>query len=207
MFRLLLRAKRMQYVVDRLTSRVSSSAKSPRFGTSLKLQHMSRHFVSSINLHFSTSVTEACASLSKRLTLMETALDSDHTNHTQSIFSFRDYHAKVLDRMRQSLFLRKRYEEVLKLIEDIFEHILRSAKMAQEETPSHDDTRELLISLTKKISIFVRVCRGLEANDGRSVEGKIGTASYSDSQDHGHGDTTSIGVLLLALDMNDFFND
>ena len=217
-FRLLLRVQRMLFATKSLVNdtralRLCSQRLSrkcdwePSFrpkGRSkstywLKLSLLSRHFVSCISNYFFNGVSNHWSRLIRRLASINKDLVNQDGGFVEGIYALRDFHNQVLDRIMLTLFLRKRQIEVMKLLEEIFETILRFAnqKMHDATLEAEAGLNELYESLYKKITIFVRSCRAL------SEKSRPGGA-----RSDGHGvstDENTVGQLLLSLNMNDFY--
>ena len=215
-FKLLLRAKRMHFVVDQL-SRDTTARKNIhglRESVSLRLRVESHHFVSAVCTYFYEGVEANWIDLERRLQYIEKVLDHqsdlDHQcdmNH-DSVSKLRDFHEQLLDRLMFTLLLRKRQAEVMKLLEEIFGLILRFAGEVRtaSQTSTEAGLTELYEIFRKKVNVFIKVCRGLSERRGQG--GTKGTGHIEelwrqdDLNEDGHN---RIGQLLLKFEMNDFY--
>ena len=122
------------------------------------------------------------------------------TESIGSISALRAFHEQLLDNMMLALLLRKRQEQVMGLLEEIWGFVLRFAWLVnsrdEESTnPAADKTDieigQLHTQFRRKVRVFVEVCRGLSERTPR---------------DH---DMAGIGLgmehLVLMFDMNGFY--
>lgn len=196
----------MQFVVNRLTrGRVALSKISANSRTYLKMCHLCQQLVASLNQFFSANVSKVITAMNRRLQEIEESLEDGNIQTHEDLYRFRDFHMGVLDGLREALFDRKRYTEVLKLINDMFETILHLAKLSREGPPSAEISKELYDSLAMKTSIFIRVCKGLVEDPGHQKTVRSRDSPASSQGKVVKSDMSPIRELLLILQMNDFF--
>ena len=205
-FKLLLRAARMLFVVNQLF-RDTNPRIAIRHGsdpTSRSFRIESHHFVSAICRYFFNGVQSNWEILHRRLKDLDKALDSPVTSHGDSLDKLREFHENLLDRLMFALMLRKRQAQVKKLIEDIFSLILLFARHVRTEATTPDichlgfkiDVKETYEKFKKKVRVFIGVCRDLSERRGEG-----GDAHDDLSEDGG----STIGQLLLEFEMSGFY--
>ena len=208
LFKLLLRAKRMQFAVDQLSRDLAhkSQISHPRSKICLRFRTQSCHFVSAVCAYFYSSVAAEWTHLERKLKYIESVLDKGYSN-TESVSKLCDVHEHFLDRLTFTLLLRKRHAEVMKLLEDIFGLILRfMSYLRTTSQPIEADLSNMYAAFQTKVKVFINVCRGLSERRGYG-----GTKSKNETQDSrrrryptedGHN---KICLLLLNFEMNDFY--
>ena len=203
-FKLLLRATRMLFVVNQLFRDTN-----PRFAvrhgadsTSKFFRTESHHFVSAICRYFFNGVQENWDVLKQRLEGVDKALDRDDTSDVDSLHELRDFHENLLDRLMFTLILRRRQAQVMKLLEEIFSLILVFARHTRTEATGYSDFKTDLTGtyekFKKKVRVFIGVCRGLSERRGEG-----GTKGYDAGVSEDGGNT--IGRLLLDFEMSGFY--
>ena len=206
-FRLLLRAARMLFVVGQLfrnTNATSAECRSVDVLThSFRIE--SQHFVSATCNYFFEGVHANWTKLEEKLGNVERMLDQDGT---ESLSNLREFHERTLDRMMFALILRKRQEQVMKLLEEIFSLVLQLAKHVRLrqtastmlESTDGAELKALHARFRKKVRVFVSVCRGLSE---RRVP--RATTSLHEAGSRKEDEENTMGHLLLSLDINDFY--
>ncbi|KAK2606082.1 hypothetical protein QQS21_003477 [Conoideocrella luteorostrata] len=211
-FKLLLRTLRMLYVVNQLYRDTNSRLKTwYEDDASYRFVRESQHFVSSIASYFLDSgvaipwqmFERKLASI--RVELNRHDLSSDDRATCSSPSQVRDMHSLVLDRLMFALFLRKRQQPVLKLLEEIFAIILVYAKHSRlqalgrsNEAAWKVEPPKLYAEFKKKLQVFITVCRGL--SEKARVSNKRPTEGIT-FEDFGIGDDSLIAQLLTKLDI------
>ena len=211
-FKLILRAKRMVFVVEQLATDIFAQRplSNPQEKLHLRFRQQAHHFVSSICTYFFESIATHGQRLDNRLAATEAVLDHDDLSG-DSISKLRTFHDCVLDEIMFSLFLRKRQSEVLQLLEDIFGLILQFAGSIREsgsrngkmEKTAGPNPTELLQSFQKKAKIFVAVCRGL--SERKTPKDTTETKEFHTPGSAGEPENGSISQLLLRFEMNGFY--
>ena len=205
-FRLLLRATRMLFVVNQLFRDTN-----PRFAvrhgedsTSQLFRIESHHFVSAICRYFFNGVQANWEILKQRLEGIDKALDRDDTSDVDSLRELRDFHENVLDRLMFTLILRRRQAQVMKLLEEIFSLILVFARHTRTEVTGYSDFKtdlaETYEKFKKKVRVFIGVCRGLSERRGEG-----GTKGYDAGGELSEDGGNTIGRLLLDFEMSGFY--
>lgn len=216
-FKLLLRAIRMLFVVNQLFRDLTGRYMANRMNVDLLLQSFrikSHHFVTTMCAYFFDGVQANWIILLRKLEDVEKRLDQEATD---SLSSLQEFHVIVLDRIISALILRKRQAQVKELLEEIFSLVLQFARYLRLENAASDEAEKLVhkmeLSATceqfeKKVRLFVNVCRGLSARRGLG-----GTTIQCDHHELSKnmktkedGDNT-IGQLLLKLEMSGFYSD
>ena len=213
-FKLLLRAQRMTFVVNQLHR--GSMGRSPDFHRTVAARFTieAHHFVASTCGYFFDGVTGDWAIFDQKLGKIERGLEDDDADGAESIQLLRNYHDKILDRIMFALILRKRQEQVMKLLEEIFSSILRFASIMRSDSTDaakREDKEkriaEIFETFRKKVRVFVSVCRGLSERRGSGGTKKHGSADdlfTKDDADEDGGNT--IGQLLLKLEFSGYYS-
>lgn len=211
-FKLILRAKRMVFVVEQLAADILTQRplSHPQERLYLRFRQQAYHFVSSICTYFFESMATHRQRLDNRLAATEAVLDHDHLSG-DSIAKVRTFHDSVLDGIMFSLLLRKRQSEVLQLLEDIFGIILQfagsirilEARNGKTEKTDRPNSTELFQSFQKKAKIFVAVCRGL--SERKTPKDMTETKDFQTPGSAGEPENGSINQLLLRFEMNGFY--
>lgn len=221
LFKLLLRVTRMLYVVNQLFQdardcglgrRGNENASSAPIVQRFRIEGY--HFVSAVaGYFFDVGVGETWRIFDDKLEEIEKKLDDDYaSSELEGLHQLRDYHERVLDRIMFALLLRKRQEQVMVLLEEIFTAILTFARISRasalggESGPSEDlELSELYARFRKKVGVFISVCRGLSerrgVGGGKSKEGH----GLFGKQDMGEDGGNTIGMLLLRLEMSGYY--
>ena len=205
-FKLLLRATRMLFVVNQLFRDTN-----PRFAarhgadsTSKFFRIESHHFVSAICRYFFNGVQANWDILKQRLEGIDKALDRDDTSDVDSLHELRDFHENLLDRLMFTLILRRRQAQVMKLLEEIFSLILVFARHIRTEATGSSDFKTDLTGtyekFKKKVRVFIGVCRGLSERRGEG-----GTKGYDAGGELSEDGGNTIGRLLLDFEMSGFY--
>lgn len=219
-FRLLLRVLRMTFVVNQLfrdTNRLARDREDPGDAT-LRFVREAQHFVASVSTYFlDTGIAVPWRVFEQKLDKVERDLHrpttSSSSDEIQSPDKLQELHSLVLDRIMLALFLRKRQQPVLKLLEDIFNLILRFAKYVrlkwmgigrEEDVRAGADPSALYAEFKKKVQIFITVCRSL-SEKARRTDGKRGREDRIFKEQYGTGDDSMVAQLLVKLDMCDYY--
>ena len=209
-FKLLLRVKRMLFVVNQLASNVRSRAKNKNH-VDLFTQRFSfeaHHFVTTINEYFfGVAIGATWSGFERDIADIERKLDNDETAYQVSshegVHQLHVRHEEVLDRMLFGLLLRKRQEQAMMVLEEIFRTILRFVKTKQEMNPyqsrgmpSFDSKQDWYHQFRNNVRIFIEVCKGLS-------DKQVGYTARQSAVRSGAG---NIDQLLLMLEMNNFYS-
>ena len=185
-FKLLLRVLRMLYVVNQLF--IGSNWTMRLYGYELQDEEYrfvreAQNFVSSIAAYFlGTGVTKPWDAFTEKLAEIENSLYKSHTtNEVPSPDQICETHNQVLNHIMSALFLRKRQQPVMGLVEDIFSCILTYAKLSKTEDAGTLEHKQAILELyhefKKKVQQFITVCRGL--TEKTKVETKEGDGLLS----------------------------
>jgi len=213
-FKVLLRAVRMIFVVSQL---YRGSIGRPLHEHSTVIQRFkveAHHFVSATCGYFFDGVTENWAIFERMLGKIEKHLDDYDAGDNEGIQFLRNYHEKVLDRIMFALIIRKRQEQVMKLLEDIFSSILRFASTLQSSATIETERRqmetkvlEIYERFRKNVRVFISVCRGLSERRGQGGTKRHNSDDnlfVNEDADEDGGNT--IGQLLLKLEMSGYYS-
>ncbi|ROW14633.1 hypothetical protein VPNG_03239 [Cytospora leucostoma] len=205
-FKLMLRVLRVQSVVDQLFRDVS-----PRLtggadpgNISLRFRIEAHHFISNVARYFvDTGIERPWRRFGAWLGKVEQGLgDNDPSGAPSTVSPDRlgEQHERTLDEIMLALLLRKRQQPVLKLLEEIFTVILQFAKCrarAQGGQKLEQEMREIYKTFRHKVEVFISVCRGMTEKSGYAtkINGELG----------GRAEENSIVMLLLLLDMSNYY--
>ncbi|GKU01343.1 gamma-tubulin complex component 6 [Fusarium langsethiae] len=218
-FQLLLRIMRMVYVVNQLFRDVN--ARTSRWADpediSFRFTREAHHFVSGITSFFmDAGVAIPWQAFEAKLDKIQADLkDPLNTkgspDNVESPDRLREFHSRVLDRIMLSLFLRKRQQPVLNLLEEIFSAVLEYAKFSRmkaiekNQAPDSGETQEmhrLYKKFKTKVQIFITVCRAL-TEKSRSTSNKV--SDDLGLKQEGIGEDHMVAQLLMKLDMSDYY--
>ena len=207
-FKHLLRSTRMLFVVNQMFQDTQASSLGHKSVCHLmrSFRIESHHFVSALCNYFYEGVRMNWAKLEKKLEDVENDLTQDSV---ETLSNLRDFHERVMDRMMFALILRKRQRQVMKLVEEIFGLVLQFAKhvrfrvqaaLGLEMIDDEIDLRKLHERFRKKVRVFVSVCQGLSERRGQG-----GSMSQPLHEEQSEDGGSSVGHLLLKLDINGFY--
>jgi len=222
LFKLLLRVIRMLYVISTLfrnaRDRNPSEQKNDPIIQRFRIE--AQHFVTSISSYFfDTGVECTWRIFDRKLDEIEARINNDNDNiilgQNEGLDKLRDYHEHVLDRIMSALFLRKRQQPVMQLLEEIFTLILKFSKYSSQESPrgpGQIDTDGIIIELyekfSKKVGVFVTVCRGLSEKKGNAnkkfMDETISQGGLFDGDDL--AEDNSVAHLLGRLEMTTYYS-
>lgn len=215
-FKLLLRTLRMLFIVNQLFRDTNRRAKPwDEDSVTYRFVRESQHLVCSIASYFLDSgVAGPWQAFEDKLDDIRRQLDTTNglSLEGKGVYSpsqIRDMHSQVLERIMYALFLRKRQQPVLKLLEEMFAIILVYAKHARLRALGklHGDagpveTVWLYAELKKKLQVFIAVCRGL--SEKARAGGRKATKGVL-FEGFGTGDDSLFAQLLTKLDMDDYY--
>jgi hypothetical protein len=214
-FKFLVRLLRLMYEVDQLFRVVNlrTSAWHEPGNTAYRFAREARHFVTCIAAYFLDSgIALPWQTFQAKMDQMQAELarnDSGTSERACSPETLRDYHAEAVNQIMSALFLRKRQQPVLKLLEDIFVTVLAYAKHARLQAigavVEGDHTRayseRLYKDFKKKVQVFITVCRTLTEKTRPGARSKEGGRHDGG----GIGDDSMVSQLLLKLDINHYY--
>jgi len=223
LFKLLLRALRMLYVVSALfrdaTDRTSYWQGIDYVAQRFRIE--AHHFVSSVcGYFFDTGIEATWIIFERKLDEIEARINIDDDNITlgqnEGLDKLRDYHERVLDRIMFALLLRKRQQPVMQLLEEIFTLILQFSKHSRERAlgekrkfGADNEVREIYLRFRKKVGVFITVCRGLSEKKGygerRTMDHRrAGQGGLFDGDDLAEENT--IAHLLARLEISNYYS-
>lgn len=206
-FKLMLRVLRMLSVVDQLFRDVSPRLTrwSDPENATFRFRIEAHHFVSNVARYFvDTGIDQPWRRFEAWLDRVEKGFeDSDFTDAPSTVSPDRlgEQHERTLDEIMLALLLRKRQQPVLKLLEEIFTIILQFAKKcrlhAHGAEGSGEGVKDLYKTFRGKVEVFISVCRGMTEKSGYGPKrnGEVG----------GRAEENSIVMLLLLLDMSNYY--
>ncbi|KAJ4328485.1 hypothetical protein N0V84_001001 [Fusarium piperis] len=219
-FKFLLRILRMLYVINQLFRDVNSRTThwyDPE-DISYRFAREAHHFVSGItSFFFDSGIAIPWQAFEAKLDKIESDLNNPDLSSTpetvESPDRLREFHSRVLDRIMLSLFLRKRQQPVLKLLDEIFVSLLAYSKFSRTKAmgigpdTGPEETREEIKRLYKnfktKVQIFATVCRAL-TEKSRSTSNKV--SDDLGLKQEGIGEDHMVAQLLMKLEMNNYYS-
>jgi hypothetical protein len=215
-FKHLLRLLRMLYVINQLFRDVTArgSPWEDAGDVSHRFAFEAHHFVCGISAYFmDTGVAIPWQKFEDKLAEVEAALAEPSldvsSEKLDSPGQLQAYHSHIVDQIMRALFLKKRQQPVLALLEEIFSIVLLYVKQARLWVLGRGDdadptTRisQLYRDFKKKVQIFLTVCRGLTEKSHTSSKSKD---KADGTIEDGIGDDNKIAQLLLKLDMSGFY--
>jgi hypothetical protein len=219
-FKLLLRMTRMLFVVNDLSSRaIDRSAQAVRIDPlAARFRIEAHHFITTLcGYFFDVCVGATWDRFEAALGSIERKLDNldgARLHESEGLHRLQMMHEHTLDAMMFALLLRRRQEQVMKLLLEIFELILSYARHANappdgDGAPPASHIRSLYRDLRQKIEVFVTVCRGLSENPEYG-SGKSGASPFTNGLFAAPGTaddgTAAMGQLLLRLEMNGYYS-
>ncbi|KAI9766123.1 MAG: hypothetical protein M1835_007240 [Candelina submexicana] len=220
-FKTLLRAVRMLYTVNQLFrnafDRISYWRGIDNVAQSFRIE--AHHFVATVcEYFFQVGINATWLHFDAKLDRIEKAIKygpDGVLGHSEGLHSLRDFHERVLDKMIFSLFLRKRQQPVMALLEEIFTIILGFARYSrnratglQRRQGDSEEVRHMHTKFRKRLGVFISVCRGLSEKRGygeRSVRSMESDGRFESDELADGGNT--IGQLLLKLEMTLYYSE
>ena len=224
LFRLLLRVVRMNFVVNQLF-RNGTDRTSYWQGIDLVAQKFrieAHHFVSTIcSYFFDVCIGATWQKFEHKLDEIEQRLKREDEGQVsglgEGVERLREYHERVLDRILFATLLRRRQEQVMKLLEDIFAEILTFAQYSHKRAlglhkrPGDDEELgQMYRRFKRRVGVFVNVCRGLSEKPGYGEKQKHlsgGEDGLFGSDDMAEEGGNTISQLLLKLDMSSYYSE
>ncbi|KAF4126786.1 Spc97 / Spc98 family, partial [Geosmithia morbida] len=203
-FKLLLRILRMIYVVNHLWGDVVRRGDDGDELPSYRFVREARHFVTNVASYFlDVGIALPWNAFEEKLDTIEASLDVRMAESPSSPEAVRQLHSDALQTIMSTLFLRKRQQPVLALLEDVFSTILDFARVtrlqrvgkATTEDEKDLDPARIYPRFKKKVQVFITVCRGL-MEKGSGVGGNKGG---------GMGDESVVAQLLMKIDANGYY--
>lgn len=224
LFKILLRVVRMLFVVSQLfrdaTDRSSYWQGIDPIAQRFRIE--THHFVTCISSYFfDVGIDATWRIFERKLDKLDVKIDMQDEvtvlSQHEGLDQLRDYHGRVLDRIMFSLFLRKRQQPIMKLLEEIFTLILQFAKHSREQALGEEksigvdsEVKDMYLRFRKKVEVFITVCRGLSEKKGYGEKG-INTSVTSqpvglfDSEELEEENT--IVQLVALLDMSNYYSN
>ncbi|PHH82890.1 hypothetical protein CDD82_4425 [Ophiocordyceps australis] len=213
-FKLLLRVLRMLYVVDEQCCNVclgNRSASGRLDKISYRFAREAQHLIKTLASHFmDVGVAIPWRLFENKVEQVRAMLGSDDSKYAsdsrmQSPEGLGQLHQEVLERIACVLLLNKRQEPALKLIEELFDLVLRHDKLlkprALERSVQNDDSVEiaqLYATFEEKMKTFVAVCRVMSEKMG-SVGDEAGEI--------GSGQDGLLEQLLVRLNFDSYYGE
>lgn len=217
-FRLLLRVLRMMYVADELFRQTLFTNR--LYGYELpdeeyRFAREARIFVSSVAGYFlDTAIAIPWQAFEGRLEEIQATLESlsraSSSKQPPSPLELQQLHSKLLQAIMGGLFLRKRQQPILNLLEDIFNGILNYAKtvksyhsaMETKEAGETNTPAEMYHDFKQKVQIFITVCRSLSEKAKSEPKDKDDDGLFATT---GIGDESIVAQLLSKLDLDNYY--
>ncbi|KAG9238974.1 Spc98 family-domain-containing protein [Amylocarpus encephaloides] len=222
-FKLLLRMIRMLYITSALFRGAMDRGSSHENDgyTSKKFRIEAHHFISSVcGYFFDTGIESTWRIFQRKLDSIERRIATDDDNGKlgmdEGVDRLRDYHERVLDRIMFALFLRKRQQPVLKLLEEILGLTLQFSKHSLSRPQGsnlNDGTDQKIGDLharfRKKVSVFITVCRSLSEKKGYGERKHVDGQNTAERGLFAHDDLAEgsmISHLLSRLEISNYYS-
>ncbi|KAI9672542.1 MAG: hypothetical protein M1817_003308 [Caeruleum heppii] len=222
-FKLLLRMARMMFVVNQLfrdaIDRTSYWQGIEPVAQRFRIE--AHHFVSTVcNYFMEVGIGATWQQFENKLDEIERLSSEGEAmalGQAEGMQRLCECHERVLDRILFALLLRKRQEQMMKLLQDIFAGILSFARYSrrralglQRRAGDAAEVRQMYGSFRKRVGVFIQVCRGLSEQRGYGSRHRLGLAgpdeglfSQGDLSEEG---ASSIGQLLVRLEMTGYYS-
>jgi len=222
-FRLLLRVTRMLFVVNQL-SRIGKHRSRASFDTdpiASRFRFEAHYFVSTIAEYFSTvAVGSNWDQFETEIKDLERRLQNDDFSGQlgghEGLRQLRMRHEQMLDKMMFALLSRKREQQAVKLLEDVFGLILAYNKSIIDGTHKGVSTSNGISNVghiyhefRAKVRAFMDACRALVEQEVKSaISMTDSTASSGLLSRHStrQGSPSALTQLLLRLEMNNHYS-
>ena len=209
--RLRLRGARMLFVVqhflhcnDMPKAKMNVKGMSREVLSATRFRIDATHFVTTVCAYFSASIQDNWASFERKLDSVEAKLDCYEVGmDIEGLHRLQVLHEEVLDRILAECLLRRRQQQVMDLLEEIFGLVLAFAKVlrvAEGVGDREQQVGELHDAFRKKVRVFITVCRAL--SEQKNVTGRSELLAFG-SRDGERGN--GIGRLLVALELNNWY--
>lgn len=204
-FKMLLRILRMLFVVDQLFRDLALVSRfTEPYDSCLRFRIEAHHFVSSVARYFhDTGIDKPWQAFEAWLDRVEVKMKTTNTDSESFAVSpdrLGEQHERTLDEIMTALFLRKRQQPILSLLEEILGLILRFGKQMTQRTQGvevpEQETADLYTQFRSKIEVFMSVCKGMSEKSGYGQKWEIGSS--------GKLEENPIVMLLLVLDMSGY---
>lgn len=218
LFRQLLRLLRMISVVKGIIR--DSTARDSQSGDTRNILQKFRvdcqHFVLAVSDYsFQVGIGSIWQRFQDTLSKIESCLDRGDIDGTieaaHSIHSLRTYHEDTLDQMLFALFLSKRHIEVAKLLDSIFDTILKFAPLSRMDgmhgvrLESEPAVRRLYAGFRKQTAAFVGYLRSLDGARAAAPSKSVGPGRSEMGFASREGPTNVFDQLLVRLDMKRYY--
>ncbi|ETS82524.1 hypothetical protein PFICI_04400 [Pestalotiopsis fici W106-1] len=217
-FKLLLRILRMLYVASELCRDIHGRETKWHdvSNTALRFRAEAQHFVTGITSYFfDDGIGPSWNHFENWLDTTQSDLENDSLADDKapviSPDNVRERHEQVLDSIMHTLFLRKRQQPVLKVLDDIFTTILVFSRLSRLEALGQSragyngpSISELYKTFKNKVEVFMTVCRGLSERKGHNAKAAKGDVTKEDARPAAHEENT-IDRLLLRLEMSGYY--
>ncbi|KAI5782991.1 Spc98 family-domain-containing protein [Pyronema domesticum] len=199
-FRLLLRVRRMVFVVGTLWKGGAVKA-----GGGIE----ARHFVVTLaNYLIESGIGTTWQRFESRLATLAASAGAGG----ETLDHLRQLHEGVLDRIMFATLSRKRQQPVMKIVDEIFGMVLRFARLQRmrETNPGEEDdgqeVERLYKAFRRRVGIFIGVCRGLSEKRGYGEGRKDAAAGGTGIEGGFKEEANLLGMLLLGLEMGGYYS-
>jgi hypothetical protein len=211
-FRLLLRVRRLVFVVNTFFYDVfgrrqcrGGVRQSRAFSVALKFSIEARHFITTVAAYMLESgIGTTWNTLESEIRDIEAKIDNEDVEFFGSVDLLRTIHERTLDRILFALLLRKRQSSFMAILDEIFEGVLRFARICRVHSASCSGKEEevdvMYRTFRRCVSVFMSVCRGLGEKRGCKKTGATAAGST------GNGEADLLGGLLLRLEMSGYYS-
>lgn len=206
-FRLLLRMLRMLFVVNQLWR---EEGKRKVSGVRRRFGMEARHFVGALAGYMVESgIGTTWDRFERKLAEVEAQVDREGecSGEEISLDRVRAWHEGVLDRIMFAMLSRKRQLPVMKIVEEIFEVVLKFSVVCGRGEGGEAEAEEvakLYKMFRRRVGVFISVCRGLSEKRGYGDSGeKRADAALGEGFKE---EANLLGMLLLGLEMSGYYS-
>ncbi|KAL8826292.1 MAG: hypothetical protein Q9191_003887 [Dirinaria sp. TL-2023a] len=195
-FRLLILMTRLLHAVKGISrENGSKNATGDRGSVAQRFSIEAFHFVSSVSSYFFEAIHESWFAFERRVDELEKRTQRYELGEHDGIDGFREMHEGMLNNMMLALFLRRRHESVMALLQEVFALVLDFSRgIRMKGTSDFEELRGLYRKWSKKVKVFVSVCRGLSERKGSKDGPRVGEPPQG-----------NIERLLLKLDIGGYY--
>ena len=214
MFRFLLRIKRVAFGTTQM-AHVHSHLRGKRsamINTLIRFRMEACHFVDSLSLYAHTSISSLWTRFSEIIRSLEASLHNKNrvTFEGTDVFTqLHNLHDSMLDQLLFDLQLRKRQEQVMRLIEDILSRILHFTNKIDDyvDQPSANLDADFTV-FRDQVTLLITVCHSLGSARAYKLDkggGDFRRTPFAKQWIDGQREAVGIESLAMMLDMNGFY--
>lgn len=202
-FKLLLLSIRMLYVVNQFPRMLRHrSTHRQRWKVIYQRFRLEAHHIVMVTCsYFFDGIRANWSIFMQKLDAIENHLDDFDYGDEDGVEKLRRFHGTVLDRIMFALLLRTRQDQVMKLLEEIFSHVLLFARLSNSDDPAQEEIEGLHARFQDKVRSFVAKCRAMSGHRGSGANGQ----GEFEKEDRGEYRGNTMAQLVLRLEMSAYY--